>query len=160
MPESDTSPCAVINETPSCVSRRGSSSLSSITATRISSSESTTPVAESVETSSDCRLTLLDERVFRLLTLYVVVPSVFLAETSLGVFAVSIPGTVFSLFAPGLFPAASRTFPSVDSRCACSRTSAICIGRPDDFRPEVDLFPRRLGAEVCDVAGVINWLFS
>jgi hypothetical protein len=85
---------------------------------------------------------------------------VFFANAAWGVFIACVSGAVFSLFAPGLLRAAGWLASALDSGCACSGISAICIGRPCDFRPEVDLFPNRLGPEACDVAGVTNWTLS
>jgi hypothetical protein len=66
-----------------------------------------------------------------------------------------VPGTAFSLFAPGLLPATGP-----DSSCVCSGASTICIERADEFLPEEARFEKRLGPEACDVAGVINCALS
>jgi hypothetical protein len=73
-----------------------------------------------------------------------------------------VPGSAFSLFAPGLLPAAGPgpEWSPLDSSCVCSGNSAICIGRADEFLLEEDRFEKRLGPEACDVAGVINCALS
>lgn len=70
------------------------------------------------------------------------------------------PGTVFSLFAPGLPPAVAPGLLPLASCCDCSATSAISIGWVDDGLRDVDRFIERFEVEACDVAGVFSCALS